>query len=75
MFSENVWNFERLYSSILKGPFKYYVIMFLTFLGPPTHVFDDVILEWSLSYNIMLKTEQSTKMPVFSSIIMTSDMY
>ena len=31
-----------------KGPFKYYVIMFLTFLGPPTHLFDDVILEWSL---------------------------
>ena len=41
-----------------KRPFKYYVIMFLTFLGPsthlhfltpPTHLFDDVILEWSLS--------------------------
>ena len=28
-----------------KGPFKYYVITFLTFLGPPTHLFDDVILE------------------------------
>ena len=27
----------------------YNVIMFLTFLGPPTHLFDDVILEWSLS--------------------------
>ena len=27
-----------------KGPFKYYVIMFLPFLGPPTHLFDDVIL-------------------------------
>ena len=25
-----------------KGPFKYYVIMFLTFLGPPTHLFDDL---------------------------------
>ena len=24
-----------------KGPFKYYVIMFLTFLGSPTHLFDD----------------------------------
>ena len=24
------------------GPFKYYVIMFLTFLGPPTHLFDDL---------------------------------
>ena len=22
--------------------------MFFTFLGPPTHLFDDVILEWSL---------------------------
>ena len=31
-----------------KGPFKYYVIMFLTFLDPPTHLFDNVILEWSL---------------------------
>ena len=26
----------------LKGPFKYYVIMFLTFLGPPTYLFDDL---------------------------------
>ena len=25
-----------------KGAFKYYVIMFLTFLGPPTHLFDDL---------------------------------
>ena len=25
-----------------KGPFKYYIIMFLTFLGPPTHIFDDL---------------------------------
>ena len=32
-----------------KGPFKYYVIMFLTFLDPPTHLFDDVILECPLS--------------------------
>ena len=31
-----------------KEPFKYYVIMFLTFLGSPTQLFDDVILEWSL---------------------------
>ena len=28
-----------------KGPFKYYVIMFLTFLGPLTSL---MILEWSL---------------------------
>ena len=28
--------------SIPRGAFKYYVIMFLTFLGPPTHLFDDV---------------------------------
>jgi hypothetical protein len=27
---------------IPKGPFKYYVIMFFTFLGPPTHLFDDL---------------------------------
>ena len=27
---------------ISKGPFKYYVIMFLTFLGPPTQLFDDL---------------------------------
>ena len=25
-----------------KGPFKYYVIMFMTFLGPPTYLFDDL---------------------------------
>ena len=25
-----------------KGPFKYYVIMFLTFLRLPTHLFDDL---------------------------------
>ena len=25
-----------------KEPFKYYVIMFLTFLGPPIHLFDDL---------------------------------
>ena len=25
-----------------RGPFKYYVIMFLTFLGPPTQLFDDL---------------------------------
>ena len=24
------------------GPFKYYVIMFLTFLGPPTQLFEDL---------------------------------
>ena len=27
---------------VTKGPFKYYIIMFLTFLGPPTQVFDDL---------------------------------
>ena len=26
----------------VKGTFKYYVIMFLTFLGPPTQLFDDL---------------------------------
>ena len=26
-------------NSLHKGPFKYYVIMFLTFLGPPTQLF------------------------------------
>ena len=26
----------------IKGSFKYYVIMFLTFLGPPTQLFDDL---------------------------------
>ena len=25
-----------------KGPFKYYIIMFLTFLNQPTHLFDDL---------------------------------
>ena len=25
-----------------RGAFKYYIIMFLTFLGPPTHLFDDL---------------------------------
>ena len=49
---------------LTKGAFRYYVIMLLTFLGPPTqlfddlqycksfsdptNLFDDVILEWSL---------------------------
>ena len=26
----------------LRDPFKYYVIMFLTFLGPPPQLFDDL---------------------------------
>ena len=30
-----------LQSIITKGPFKYYVITFFTFLGPLTHLFDD----------------------------------
>ena len=30
------------FSACSRGPFKYYVIMFLTFLGPPTHLFDDL---------------------------------
>ena len=46
----SVTRFKMEYNPIGKGPFKYYVIMFLTFLGPPTHLFDDVILEWSLTY-------------------------
>ena len=29
-------------STLGKGAFKYYVITFLTFLGPPTHLFDDL---------------------------------
>ena len=29
-------------NSFAKGPFKYYVITFLTFLGPPTQLFDDL---------------------------------
>jgi hypothetical protein len=57
-----------------KGPFKYYVIMFLTFLGPPfddllyckssknaifwphppTYLFDDVILEWTLWWDLLI---------------------
>ena len=28
--------------NIRKGPFKYYVIKFFTFLDPPTHLFDDL---------------------------------
>ena len=36
-------NLEDLASEELpKGPFKYYVIMFLTFLDPPTRFFDDL---------------------------------
>ena len=27
---------------VTKGPFKYYLIMFLTFLCPPTNPFDDL---------------------------------
>ena len=33
-----------------RGPFKYYVIMFLTFLDPPTHFFDD--LQYSLDLTL-----------------------
>ena len=29
-------------SFLSNGPFKYYVIIFLTFLGPPTYLFDDL---------------------------------
>ena len=46
---------------LTKGAFRYYVIMLLTFLGPPTQPnchfltppthFDDVILEWSQTLN------------------------
>ena len=32
----------KLDSKQCKGPFKYYVIMFLTFLGPLTDLFDDL---------------------------------
>ena len=31
-----------IHSFFSKGPFKYYVIMFLTLLGPPTQLFDDL---------------------------------
>ena len=33
--------FFKINTWLVKGPFKYYVIMFLTFLGPPTYLFDD----------------------------------
>ena len=39
------WKFDSFdVESLLfnKGPFKYFVIMFLTILGPPTHFFDDL---------------------------------
>ena len=43
---------------ILKGslisipsPFKYYVMINCHFLTPPTHFFDDVIIQWSLFSN------------------------
>ena len=35
-------NLEKKKNGSSKGPFKYYVIMFLTFLGPPNHLFDDL---------------------------------
>jgi hypothetical protein len=37
-FLLKVLSFPAIYS---KEPFKYNVFMFLTFLGPPTHLFDD----------------------------------
>ena len=30
------------YMNFTKGAFKYYVITFLAFLGPPIHLFDDL---------------------------------
>ena len=33
---------EEAHFNVLYGAFKYYVIMFLTFLGPPTQFFDDL---------------------------------
>ena len=38
-FLLKILSFPTIYS---KEPFKYNVIMFLTFLCPPTHVFDDL---------------------------------
>ena len=34
---------EALIFASTKGPFRYYVIMFLTFLGPLTQLFDDFL--------------------------------
>ena len=76
---------------LCKGPFKYYVCMFLAFLGPtthlhqhkctvnqhfltpPTHLFADVIHEWSqgkfltleihISHNIFLFSDQKLYLP------------
>ena len=31
-----------IWQNSIRGPFKYYVIIFLTFLGPPNHLFDDL---------------------------------
>ena len=30
------------FDKVNRGAFKYYVITFLAFLGPPTHLFDDI---------------------------------
>ena len=54
---------------LTKGPFKYYVIMFLTFLVPPTHLFDDVILEWSLSEFSKLSKDYIAEMPVTLGLV------
>ena len=35
-YHKGVKYFIKSHSDLRKGPFKYYVIMFLTFLGPPT---------------------------------------
>ena len=64
------------------GPFKYYVSMFLAFLGPPTyvriistvnchfltpptHLFADVILEWSLTAKHRVQ-KQFLRVPTYS---------
>ena len=43
--------------------------MFLTFLGPPTHLFDDVILEWSLSEFSKLSKDYIAEMPVTLGLV------
>ena len=45
--------------------------MFLTFLGPPTHLFDNVILKWSLICGLIIGWSKLTISQYFCSIIVS----
>ena len=62
-------NFSYNLPQLLQGPFKYYVIMVLTFFDPPTLSSDVIISNTHLKHDVIISSYPPTYLQIFFSLI------